>query len=84
MHTLRIDHLGQFVGISRKSTYLITAIDAFTKFISMKTVSSTKTEPAILFLKEIFGLFGIPQRLMSQRNLLCEQKVSRLRLEMWH
>lgn len=68
MQTLHVDHLGPFVRSSRRNAYLITAIDAFTKFIFMKAVASTKVGPAITFLQEIIDLFGVPSRLVCDRG----------------
>lgn len=43
MDTIHIDHLGPFVKSKKKNMYLIVIVDAFTKFVFMKAVQSTKT-----------------------------------------
>lgn len=68
MHTLHIDHLGPFVKSTAGNSYLVVAIDAFTKFVFMKAVTSTRTAPVERFLNEIAETFGLPKRLISDRG----------------
>lgn len=55
MDTLHIDHLRPFVATARKNKFLILVVDGFTKFLFLKPASSTKTGPAMEFLREIIG-----------------------------
>lgn len=67
-HTLHIDHLGPFIRSKRKNCYLLLVIDAFTKFIILVPVKSTKTVHSIRVLKNYFHTFGVPKRLISDRG----------------
>ncbi|KAK9693067.1 Integrase zinc binding domain [Popillia japonica] len=58
--TLHVDHLGPFVKSKRKNTYLIVIVDAFTKFVFMKAVPSSKTGPLLNFLDTVIENFGVP------------------------
>lgn len=68
MYTIHIHHLGPFVKSTLKNSYLILAVDAFTKFVFMKAVANTKTLPVLRFLEEIGGYFGYPSRIISDRG----------------
>lgn len=68
MHTMHLDHLGPFVPSRRKNTYIITAIDGFTKFLFLKAVRSTKVGPVLRFLDEIFDTFGVARRIVCDRG----------------
>lgn len=67
-HTLHADHLGPFVRSKRGNAYLLTVIDAFTKYINIKAVRDTKTATAIRIFREHFGFFGTPNRLIMDRG----------------
>ncbi|KAK9679001.1 Integrase core domain [Popillia japonica] len=66
--TLHVDHLGPFVKSKRKNTYLIVIVDAFTKFVFMKAVPSSKTGPLLNFLDTVIENFGVPRRIISDRG----------------
>lgn len=66
--TIHIDHLGPFVKSKRKNMYLIVIVDAFTKFVFMKSVPSTKVRPLISFLDSVIENFGVPKRIISDRG----------------
>lgn len=66
-HTLHADHLGPFVRSKRGNAYLLTIIDAFTRYIRIKAVRDTKTATAVRIFKD-FGYFGIPNRLITDRG----------------
>jgi len=67
-HTLHADHLGPFIRSKRGNAYLLTIIDAFTRYICIKAVRDTKTATAIRIFKEHFGYFGTPNRLITDRG----------------
>lgn len=67
-HTIHIDHLGPFVKSKRGNSYLLVAVDAFTKFVFIKPVRNTKTKSAITILEDIFDTFKTPDRLISDRG----------------
>ncbi|CAK1579718.1 unnamed protein product [Parnassius mnemosyne] len=65
---LHIDHLGPFVKTKRGNMYILGIIDSFTKFVVIKAVKNTKSKTSIDVLKDVFGLFGVPQSLISDRG----------------
>ena len=68
MHALHVDHLGPFVKSTKGNSYLIIAIDGFTKFVFLKAVKTTKSILVENFLKEIFSTFGVPHRIVCDRG----------------
>lgn len=67
-HTLHIDHLGPFVRSRRKNAYLLLIIDAFTKFVILVPVKSTKSIHSVAAMKNYFHTFSVPKRLISDRG----------------
>lgn len=67
-HTIHIDHVGPFVPSKRKNSYILVIIDAYTKFIVLKAVKNTKSNTSIAVLRDYFGTFGLPTRLISDRG----------------
>lgn len=66
--TLHLDHVGPFVKSSKGNTHILVIIDAYTKFIIIKAVRSTKVSIVIDKLKEYFSIFGMPKRIISDRG----------------
>lgn len=46
----------------------VTLVDAFTRYVYLKPVKSTKSHNSIRALSEYFGIFGVPRRLISDRG----------------
>lgn len=67
-HTVHIDHLGPFNKSGKGNRYLIVLVDAFTKYVLMKAVKSTKTKCVTKFLEYVFSVYGIPTRLVDDRG----------------
>lgn len=67
-HTVHTDHLGPFVRSKHNNTHALLMIDAFTKFLVIVPVKSTKTCHTIKALKTYFHTFGVPKRLISDRG----------------
>lgn len=67
-HTLHIDHLGPFVRSKRGNSYILTIVDAFTKFLFVRPVRNTNTQNVIRVLDDIFYMFRVPDRLISDRG----------------
>jgi transposase InsO family protein len=65
-HTVHIDHLGPFVKTKAGNTQLFLIIDAFTKFILLYPVKSTKSKLAIKCLQDMIKVFGVP------RQIICD------------
>lgn len=67
-HTLHADHLGPFPRSKRGCTYILVIVDAFTKYVSITAVRSTKTKESIKAFKTLFSYFGSPSRLITDRG----------------
>lgn len=67
-HTVHVDHLGPFVRSKRRNAYILLIIDAFTKFIMLVPVKSTKSIHSITTMKNYFHLFGVPTRVIYDRR----------------
>lgn len=64
-HTLHMDHLGPFVKTVNKNQYLLVTVDAFTKFVFISAVRSTKASAVIKELDNIAKTFGNPKRIIT-------------------
>lgn len=67
-HTIHADHLGPFNKSKKKNSYILVIIDAFTKFINLTPVKSTKSSETIKVLKSHISYFGTPTRLVTDRG----------------
>lgn len=67
-HTIHIDHLGPFIRSRTGKTHILLIIDAFTKFILIYPVQNTASDPAINCLREMVKVFGVPRRIISDRD----------------
>lgn len=67
-HTLHLDHVGPFVRSIQKNTQILTIVDGFTKFCILEPVQSTKTKHVIKALGQLFSLFGVPTRIITDRG----------------
>lgn len=67
-HTVHIDHLGPFNKSKKKNCYILVIIDAFTKFVSLSAVKSTKSSESIKVIKQHISYFGTPTRLISDQG----------------
>lgn len=67
-HTIHLDHVGPFVTSKRKNSHILVIIDSYTKFIVLKAVKTTKSNITIAVLRDYFGTFGLPVRLISDRG----------------
>lgn len=66
--TVHIDHVGPFVRSSRGNIHILVIIDAYTRYIYLKAVRNTKSHTSIKVLREYFGIFGVPRRIISDRG----------------
>nr|XP_053605830.1 uncharacterized protein K02A2.6-like [Plodia interpunctella] len=64
-HTLHADHLGPFVETVNGNKYLLVVVDAFTKFVFIEAVKSTRTSDLLEQLDNITKTFGNPKRIIS-------------------
>lgn len=67
-HTIHIDHVGPFIPSKRKNTYILVIVDAYSKFVVLKAVKNTKSNTSIAVMREYFGTFGVPSRVISDRG----------------
>lgn len=73
-HTANIDHLGPFPKSLKGNAHVLVYIDNFTKYTYIEAVKDTKTKHVIKSLKEVFSIFGPPQRLISDRGTAFTSK----------
>lgn len=67
-HTIHVDHLGPFVRSRKGNSYLLLIIDAYTKFIMLYPVKSTKSVHSIKAIRNYFHIFSVSKRLVSDRG----------------
>lgn len=67
-HTMHIDHLGPFVKSKNGSSYILKIVDGFTKYLFVRAVRDTKTKTTLKALTSIFYDFGLPSRIISDRD----------------
>lgn len=72
---IHIDHLGPFINSKRGHTHILAIVDAFTKFVVVKSVRNTKTAPVINVLNELTSYFGLPRRIISDRGTAFTSKL---------
>lgn len=71
-HTLHLDHVGPFVESHAGNKFILTIVDAFTKFTFLRAVPSTRSKPVIHELSQLYVIFGAPCRIVLIREkLLC-------------
>lgn len=66
-HTIHADHLGPFNNSCGKK-YILAIVDSFTKFIIIRAVRDTKTSPVVKCLKELITVYGVPNRIITDRG----------------
>lgn len=73
-HTLHLDHLGPFVRSKNCNNYILTIVDAFTKYLFARPVKDTKTKNVVKILEDLFNDFGAPTRIISDRGTAFTSK----------
>lgn len=68
INTIHIDHLGPFPKSKKGNMYLIVGIDAFTKFVVLQAVKTTKTKYVIEYCKNLCCTYGSPKRLITDQG----------------
>lgn len=68
MSTYHIDFIGPLPSTNKNYQHIFTVVDAFSKFIWLYPVKSTKTKDAIDKLKIQQATFGNPSRIISDRG----------------
>uniref|UniRef100_A0AAG5DS95 RNA-directed DNA polymerase n=1 Tax=Anopheles atroparvus TaxID=41427 RepID=A0AAG5DS95_ANOAO len=67
-HTIHLDHLGPFIKSTKGNEHILVSVCGFTKFVYIKAVRSTKTQPVIDMLEEMACIFGMPSRIVTDRG----------------
>lgn len=67
-HTIHMDHVGPFETSRKHNKFLFVLVDAFTKFTIIEPVKNQKTYYVIKVLTNLIWLFGVPNRLISDRG----------------
>ena len=68
LNTVHIDHLGPFPRSRKGNVYILAGIDAFTKFVFLRAVKSTKTKIVVEYFKDIFATYGVPKVVISDQG----------------
>lgn len=55
-----VDLAGPFPADKNGNTYIVVAVDSFSRFVMAKAVKSTKAEETAQFLLEVAAIFGLP------------------------
>jgi transposase InsO family protein len=66
--TLAIDAVGPLPEDEVGCRYILVAVDCFTRFVELKACSSASADEAAVFLLELFGRYGAPRFLRSDRG----------------
>lgn len=66
--TIHIDNCGPFEKTSRGYKYILSIVDAFTKFIKLYACKSTASEEIIKYLKIYCQAYSNPRRIISDRD----------------
>ncbi|KAK9731327.1 Integrase zinc binding domain [Popillia japonica] len=67
-HTIHLDDLGPFVISKRGNSYVIVAVDGFTKHTHLKAAKDPTAREVVKFMDEICNIFGPPQRIITDRG----------------
>lgn len=68
LSTLHLDHLGPLATTKKNYKYILTIVDAFTKFVWIFPVKATTSEETIKKLRIVTSLFGNPSRIITDRG----------------
>ena len=72
--TIHIDHSGPLENTDHGNKYILSVIDAFTKFIKLYACKSTKTEEVVKHLNDYFRYYSKPKRIISDRGTCFTSK----------
>lgn len=68
MGTLHLDHLGPLASTHKDYRYILTIIDAFTKFVWIFPVKSTTSDETMKKFRMVTALFGNPSRVITDKG----------------
>lgn len=72
--TVHVDHLEPFSKSRRGNAYLLMIVNGFTKFTLAKATKTIGGAETIRKLRELFGEYGYPRRVVSDRGLAYTSK----------
>lgn len=64
LHTWHVDHLGPFIRSSGFS-YILMVVDSFSKYLFARPTRTTNSKEAVHALSDLFSMFGVPKRIIS-------------------
>lgn len=65
---IHVDHLGPFCRTKKGHEYMLVITDAFSKFVIAEPTRTVNSVETIRVLKRIFGLFGYPDRVVTDHG----------------
>lgn len=68
LDTLHVDHVGPMPTTNKKYQYILTVVDAFTKFTWLFPVKGTTAEETVQKLQVVQDVFGNPRRIVTDRG----------------
>lgn len=68
LSTYHIDHLGPMTSTSKQYKYILTVVDAYTKFTWIYPLKTLTTEETLEKLRQQQQVFGAPDRIITDRN----------------
>lgn len=68
LHTYHIDHVGPMTATQKNYKYILTVVDAFTKFVWIYPTKTLKTDEVLQKLRSQAEVFGSPQQIISDRG----------------
>lgn len=73
LDTWHIDHLGPFCKSSGFS-HILVIVDSFSKYIFARPTKSTNSKEVVHNLKDLFSMFGVPKRIISDQGKAFKSK----------
>lgn len=74
--TLHLDRLGPLDTSPQGYKYILTMVDAFTKFVILTPTKSTDCDSVVKALNTVIDLFGVPGRIIADRDTLTNANKS--------
>lgn len=68
MRMIHVDHLGPFCKTKKGHQYMLVITDSFSKFVIAEPTRTVNSVETIKLLKKIFGLFGYPDRVVTDHG----------------
>lgn len=68
LQTLHMDHIGPLTATQKQYNYILTIVDAFTKFVWLFPVKTTTSKETLLKFSILQQIFGNPERVITDRG----------------